>query len=532
MLKKKCILFLGLVVFAGSACVTPTHASSAQDIILTRIQTGGEAGATDELIVLYNSSAQVIDITNWYLKNKSGVIARFSDDDETTKLAYVVQPNEYVTVASTTYVESHSFSSDFYTLTYKATNQSSGSIVASSDTVQLINDDNEVVNSYTWSDGKTSPSTWARLLLFSLPDIYTVTGASSDWRREANSNPPVAVVAIETPVANDDTTIDENEGDNNNDDNNGSTNTNTGTEAGTGADTDTSTNNSNTTTSEGQHNQPYITELLANPSGSDAGNEFIELYNPSDKEVSLVGFSLQVGTTKVKTYSLDDVTIPALGYVALYNTGARNFTLSNTAGKVQLLYNNNPVGDAIEYENAKDDMSWSLIDGEWVYSEIVTPAQPNQATPLEAEDDDTAAAASTQKPCAANQYRNPATGRCKLIATASASTSTPCKTGYERNPETNRCRKIAVATTPTPCKEGYERNAETNRCRKIKAMTTADYAVAGVQTTADNNVKWYYWLGIVGVVVAVLAYGIWEWREELRAVLRKIVNKTRTIFMG
>ena len=59
-------------------------------------------------------------------------------------------------------------------------------------------------------------------------------------------------------------------------------------------------------------------------------------------------------------------------------------------------------------------------------------------------------------------------------------------------------------------------------------MTDAGSAVRGVQMVADNQPRWYYWLAIIGVVVLVLAYAIWEWREELKAMgarLKSLVRK-------
>lgn len=508
MLKKICILFLGLVVFTGSACVTPTHASSAQNIIITRVQTGGSPGAKEELIVLYNPSSQSVDITNWCLKNKADIAFACFASSRKMPLLYSVPPHEYVTVASDEYVTARSYNKAFYSLVYSVTDQSSGSIVAGSDSIRLVNTASDTIDSLLWSDTKTTPPSWRRLLLFPEPDTYSMMGSLSDWKREANSDPPVGIIAREDASLYEDE--DENE------------------DVSPDEPEDTTSNGGTLKLPPAANEQsfvwPYITELLPNPSGTDAGHEFIELFNPNSYSLPLEKFSFQVGTTKPKDYALPaEVILPANGYVVLYNVGLMNFTLSNTAGRVQLLYDGVAVGEAIDYETAKDNKAWALVDDAWIYTAVLTPGQPNRS--LE-EIQQAAAVASTtkvttQKPCAANQYRNPATGRCKLLS-AATSTLTPCKVGQERNPETNRCRTIKAATTPTPCKEGYERNPETNRCRKVKSMTTAGYGVAGVQGAHDNRVQWYYWLGIIGVVVAILAYGVWEWRVELRAMLDKL----------
>ena len=525
MLKKICILFLGLVVFTGSACVTPTHASSAQNIIITRVQASGSLGAKEELIVLYNPSSQSIDITNWCLKNKNNVaFACFLSSGE-APLLYSVPSYGYITIASKEYVASHSYSEAFYTLVYTVTNQSSGSIVAGADSLNLIDTAHVVVDTLSWTDTSASLPALARLLLFSNPDTYSITGTPSDWRREVNvASPPIGIIALEgTPlpgeVDNEPTPGDEENEDEQENEDNGTTTPGAGLNLPPGSD-------------EKLFVWPYVTELLPNPSGADAGREFIEIFNPNPYALHFEKFAFQIGITKPKEYALlneTELELSANGYTTLYNTGLMNFTLSNTVGKVQLVYNGVAVGNAVEYENAKDDKAWALIDDVWLYTDIVTPGQPN---PLQEEAQHAAAATSTTaattatttaKPCASNQYRNPETGRCKLISAATAASSpVPCKEGQERNPETNRCRTIKAAAAPTPCKEGYERNLETGRCRKAKSMTAADYGVAEVQGVRDNKVQWYYWLGIIGVVSAILAYGVWEWRVEIKSAINKI----------
>ena len=517
MLKKICGLFLGLVVLAGSACVTPTHASSAQNIIITRIQAGGDAGAKEELVVLYNPSSKIIDITGWCLKNKATIAFACFSSPSDAPLLYSVAPQEYVTVASRTYVDANAqlYASAFYTAIYDVTNQSSGSIVASADTVSLVTATGEDVDAHGWSDARTTPPSWSRFLLFSTPDTYSITGSSSDWARSINTPPPIGIIPVEG------------EGTNTPSDN---------TDDGTSAHTDTNTNTSGTTSPSppsspdgSPYQWPFISELLPNPGGADAGREFIEITNPNTYDISLKDFSLQIGVSKPKTYILpEDVIMPAQGYYAFYNAGSLAFTLTNTSGKVQLLYQNMPIGSPVEYENAKDDTSWSWSpqDQEWEYTKLITPGAANTFPTDQTSTQAGAPAVSTPKPCVTNQYRNPETGRCKLVSTA-ASTLVVCKTGYQRNPETGRCRKIATTVVPAACKSGYERNADTGRCRKIKSMTTAGYSVSGVKSVSGNNVQWYYWLGIIGIVAAIVTYGVWEWREEIKDVLRKLNFKRR-----
>ena len=271
---------------------------------------------------------------------------------------------------------------------------------------------------------------------------------------------------------------------------------------------------------------PYITELLANPAGSDTGTEFIELFNPHPYAVSLAPYQLRVVGSSEKWFVFPEgASIPSGSYRAFYNSEIK-FTLANTSGEVQLYDSSRkPIGEAVRYTEAKDGESWALIDGNWQASKAPSPGLEN--TSIGDTQVSVSAAESSQKPCADNQYRNPETGRCKLIS-STASTQTPCKQGQVRNPETGRCRaEAALETSPTPCKPGQERNQETNRCRTVKQMSEASDAVKGVQTTAKVQLRWYYWAGIGILVLAVLSFGVWEWREELRITI--LADRVRAV---
>ena len=286
-----------------------------------------------------------------------------------------------------------------------------------------------------------------------------------------------------------------------------------------------------------------VNELLPNPSGSDTGNEFIELFNGGSQTVHLSDYKLQIMSSSATTnVTLPNLTIAAGDYLALYND-ALNFTLVNTTGQVGLvrLSDGKIISQSNVYQVAGDGMAWALIKGEWQYTNVPTPNAANlsSVTVLLASD------VSAVKPCAANQYRNPETNRCRLIAVATTPTPckdgqyrseetgrcrsiaadanavTPCGAGEERNPDTNRCRKIVAATAGTlkPCKAGQERNPDTNRCRAVKTMPDADYSVLAAKTT--KSVSYVWWI-VAAVVVGASAYAVWEWHEEILTRLKRL----------
>jgi hypothetical protein len=72
---------------------------------------------------------------------------------------------------------------------------------------------------------------------------------------------------------------------------------------------------------------------------------------------------------------------------------------------------------------------------------------------------------------------------------------------------------------------GQERNPETNRCRTIKQLSTATYGVKGATAQQQGGMGWYMWAAIGGIVLLIVGYGVWEWREELKQLLNALKAK-------
>ena len=191
-------------------------------------------------------------------------------------------------------------------------------------------------------------------------------------------------------------------------------------------------------------------------------------------------------------------------------------------------------------------MAWILIDGLWQYTDQPTPGMVNLASMINSEIETTAS--NGLVPCAANQYRSPETNRCRLLASSvsilvsckdgqyrseetnrcrsiatDVSQLTQCAEGQERNPATNRCRSTSAvlgASNLVPCKVGQERNPTTNRCRNVaSAIPVASYAPEQANESSNNSILLWS-LVSVGVIAAV--YGIWEWRQEISNIIRKV----------
>jgi hypothetical protein len=290
-----------------------------------------------------------------------------------------------------------------------------------------------------------------------------------------------------------------------------------------------------------------ITEMLPNPTGSDDGNEFIELFNPNSVQVNLSDYRFMVGSNGVKYEFPVGSTINSNQYLSFLNNNIK-FTLVNTTSSVKLISSDGQqIDESPIYNNPSDGMAWALINNLWQYTNQPTPGMANLATLVSPEI--TITASNNLEPCAPNQYRNPETNRCKLISTSTSTSSLlpckvgqyrseetnrcrsivsdvsqliPCAEGQERNPATNRCRSIAKvlgASTLAPCKAGQERNPETNRCRNIVSkVPTADYAPQQANESSNNPVL--VW-SLVSVGAIAICYGIWEWRQEIIGFVKK-----------
>ena len=112
----------------------------------------------------------------------------------------------------------------------------------------------------------------------------------------------------------------------------------------------------------------YINEVCS------SGTDWVELYNPSDEEVSLAGFRLQDNKGTDEEYIFpDDAAIAAHGYLVLENGADFEFGISGDGDEVKLLdASYRPVDDIIvpaledgqTYARISDgNESWDVTDG-------------------------------------------------------------------------------------------------------------------------------------------------------------------------
>lgn len=492
---------LCLVVLIEVAYVSPTYAASA-NIVIVQVQAGGVGAAFEEMVVLYNNSAEDVNISDWCVTNKSNIAFACFEPDATKKV--VLPGHSFATIASDNLAAMLNFYE--FSILYSVTNQSSGSIVGGSDTISLVNNHSEVIDSHTWTTSLVGGMLFTRQESLGPPLTYFDSDQSSDWLIESPSFIPDSQVLQQDADPDVCPNIDGYQ-----------------PEVPVGLEIESGGNCRERLFS------LVLSEILPNVSGSDVGKEFIELYNPNDQSIDLGRYGLHIGQSLEATFLFPaGSSIAPYSYLSFTNAEL-GFTLLNTSSRVLLWGDGETLHEPPSYEDPDEDTSWAVIEGVWQYTNNPTPNAENIASSERGESAGEAKQdAGTLKPCNDNQYRSPETNRCRNLEVAATKTQIPCKDGQYRSEETNRCRNIAIVSeSPAPCKEGQERNPETNRCRNIKAVSTVDYGVLGATTSGQVD-QWYIWLAIGGILLLAVAYAVWEWRFEIMKLLRRMVGFVRT----
>lgn len=250
-----------------------------------------------------------------------------------------------------------------------------------------------------------------------------------------------------------------------------------------------------------------LSEILPNPEGEDGDKEFIEIHNPTNEPISLLGCVIKLDNNK--QFALPDAQILPDQYVAFYSSETKLVLTNTQATTVWLVSSESEQG--VKYQNSLgSNISWAFSNGSWQQTSTPTPSSTNLITT-----ESTTLASTTQRTivCEPGKELNAATNRCKTIA--AAQTLSPCLPGQERNLQTNRCRNIANASTdPKPCGENEERNPETNRCRKVAGINTAKLPNVKDIPSAPKQEPWVFWLLGAGLVAAI-GYSIFEWRHSI-----------------
>ena len=120
-----------------------------------------------------------------------------------------------------------------------------------------------------------------------------------------------------------------------------------------------------------------INELFPACTGPDQECEFIEIFNPEKRDVSLDGWVLSDGKSKFKF--TEQQAVPTEGYL-LVKYKQSKITLNNQGDKVYLIDPAGKILNGVEYQKAKDGYSFARTADSrgWQWTARPTPGEPNQ----------------------------------------------------------------------------------------------------------------------------------------------------------
>ena len=120
-----------------------------------------------------------------------------------------------------------------------------------------------------------------------------------------------------------------------------------------------------------------INEILPSPAGSDATDEWIEIFNPNNFESNLSGWKIQDTTGKTKTYIFPKETkILAKGFLVLKRPESK-ITLNNNGDGLKLIDSSGKTIDEISYQKAQKGKSFNRGENGWFWGENLTPGAEN-----------------------------------------------------------------------------------------------------------------------------------------------------------
>lgn len=253
---------------------------------------------------------------------------------------------------------------------------------------------------------------------------------------------------------------------------------------------------------------------------NDKSEQFIELYNPTDRDIDLSSCTLRY---KNKSYALSGI-IKSNTYFAIYPAKLpTSFSLTknpSSSNTIDLIDADNSIVDILVYSHGqKTSMSYAKFYDStgaeiWELTYSATPGLENNYQEF--------------RTCPEGKVINPDTGNCVKVS-STTTTLAECPEGKYRNPLTGRCKNIESSSTELkPCAEGYERNPTTNRCRKIIAENNgAGYAL--IPTTSSSK-STFIALGAVILIVSLgLIYILLQFRREIARTIRKVKQRLHHI---
>jgi len=110
-----------------------------------------------------------------------------------------------------------------------------------------------------------------------------------------------------------------------------------------------------------------FSEIMANPKGTDSGNEWIELFNADSRDVNLGNWQI---SNSSKSFKLNSSTMIKEGDHLVLDEKNLKISLKNSNEKLTLRDFNNKIIDSVEYKKSTEGKSYSKISQtKWIWTE-------------------------------------------------------------------------------------------------------------------------------------------------------------------
>ncbi len=120
-----------------------------------------------------------------------------------------------------------------------------------------------------------------------------------------------------------------------------------------------------------------LSEIFPNPKGKD-NDEFIEIFNPTDKKINLQGLIIDDQIGGSKPYKIDNELIIKPQEYLIFKRQQTKINLNNQQDSVRLMANDKTIISQIDYYNAPESQTYSLNkDNLWQWTQEPTPNKVN-----------------------------------------------------------------------------------------------------------------------------------------------------------
>lgn len=119
----------------------------------------------------------------------------------------------------------------------------------------------------------------------------------------------------------------------------------------------------------------YLSEIFPYPPSG--GEEFIELYNPAEKDIDLSDWILRDASKTGKYIFPKNISIKSLDYLVVYKKDFK-FALNNSGAESVTLYDpDEKIVSKVSYSGAKENLSYNFNGKDWHWSKFLTPGAKN-----------------------------------------------------------------------------------------------------------------------------------------------------------